>query len=366
MSLPLIQDGKQLVLDIVDDLPPKGRLYARVPVCKSDFQLARDETWWAGVRQGELEPDLGRYQMQVLPGERTNGGLLNGYAIELASPAGTFQRRFNIRSLSNVAQRAVLELLKDQSVELGDNYNYYLTTLPADTTQTIESDGNSRFRVQHASLSIETAKLADFTAHSEPYNGVSELPDETDDPPMPIFVNREAWRESREQAFRGGENESAALFSGRLFRDTESSEVFLCLEACLEAAHAVEDKISVTFTGETWSRARQLLELRRRRLNRPNEIVVASVHRHPFLPAADANGRRKCDVCSVAKYCSRSTAVPSADDFEWHRSVFAGQPWGTLLIWGYNAREEEDFRCYGLRNASFAERSIRILNEDFA
>ncbi len=110
--------------------------------------------------------------------------------------------------------------------------------------------------------------------------------------------------------------------------------------------------------------ARNLLEIRRRRLNRPHEIIVGSVHRHPFLPTADANGNRMCADCSVAKYCSRSTAVPSTDDFEWNRSVFSGQPYSLLLIWGYNAREEEDFRVYGLENASLKERTIQLLTED--
>lgn len=361
MPTPLIQNGKQIVLDVVDDMPPKGRLYARVPVRYSDFQLARDETWWSGVRKGQLELDLSRYQLQVLPGRETDG-LLDGYTVELACNGESFSRHFNIRSLSNVAERAVVELVKEQAIELGDNYKYYLSTVEAVEAQAEPPDG-SKYHVRSEPLSVDSGKLADFLEQSEPFVGVSEPADDSDEPDMPIFVADEAWQDSREQAFRGGENESAALFSGRLFRDTDSPEVFLCLEACLEAAHAVEEKTSVTFTGETWARARKLLAVRRRRLNRPHEIVVASVHRHPFLPAADANGRRMCDVCSVAKYCSRSTALPSTDDFQWHRSVFAGQPWGTLLIWGYNAREQEDFRCYGLKNASFNQRSIRILKE---
>jgi hypothetical protein len=34
------------------------------------------------------------------------------------------------------------------------------------------------------------------------------------------------------------------------------------------------------------------------------------------------------------------------------------------LIWGYNAREEEDFRLYGLENASFKQRTIRRLKDE--
>ena len=68
-----------------------------------------------------------------------------------------------------------------------------------------------------------------------------------------------------------------------------------------------------------------------------------------------------CDACTTATYCSRTTAQPSGADFQWHRSVFVGQPWTTLLIWGYNAREQEEFRLYGIENALFKERTIRLL-----
>jgi hypothetical protein len=70
-----------------------------------------------------------------------------------------------------------------------------------------------------------------------------------------------------------------------------------------------------------------------------------------------------CAACEAARYCNRSTAVPSADDFEWHRSVFSGQPWGTLAIWGFNAREQDDWRFFGLEGGALRERSLRKLKE---
>jgi hypothetical protein len=210
-------------------------------------------------------------------------------------------------------------------------------------------------------LLFEEAPLADFLAASSPLHGASESAEAHEDCPMPIFTTSEAWEEGRQHAFRGGDNESGALFSGRLFRDTASPEVFVCFEACLEARHAVEEKLSVTFTGATWANARDLLAQRRRRLNRPGELFVASVHRHPFLPGTDANGRRQCDVCAQRERCTQTTAVASADDFQFHRSVFAGQPWATLLIWGYTAREEPDFQLFGVQEAQFQRRPLRLL-----
>jgi len=367
------QNNEQLAVDIVDNLATESRgnqatltaqLVARVPLEYPDFHLARDEAWWWGVRTGRLAPDLDSHAMRIIPGKDTGEGMLNGYYVELTFGDTSYRRRFTNKSMSSVANRKILELAKDEQSEakIGDQFSYYLTTIPADEDQ----PGNVPMRAQSCRepLVLQDASLKEHLAASEYLTGVSEPPHEPDDAPMPIFVTQDVWDESKEQAHRGGEQESAALFSGRLFRDTDSPEVFLRLDACLEAAHAHEEKLAVTFTGETWAHARNLLEVRRKRLRRPHEIIVGSVHRHPFPPAADSSGNRKCEACSIAKYCSRSTAVPSTDDFEWHRSVFSGQPYTTLLIWGYNARDEEDFRVYGLENATFQERTIRLLKHE--
>jgi hypothetical protein len=63
----------------------------------------------------------------------------------------------------------------------------------------------------------------------------------------------------------------------------------------------------------------------------------------------------------VAKICSRTTAVASVADLEWHQSVFTGQPWAVLTIWGFNAREKDDWRTYGLNEAVLQPRTIRRL-----
>jgi len=364
--------NRRLVLEIINqpknkDIKPESlanQLIARVDLSYVDFLLARDETWWTGLRAGRLTPDLDTHSMRVIPGSDTGMGMLDGYVIELTNENRSYSRAFTNRSLANVANRKILEVSKENEdlSSVQDQYSYYIAAMPGDDHGDHSDNLSMNVKSCREPLQFEHAPLADFMANSDILQGVAEQPLEPKNAPMQIFVTQEVWEESKKHAFRGGECESAALFSGRLFRDTDSHEVFLRIDACLEAEHAVEEKLAVTFTGETWAHARKLLDIRRRRLNRPNEIIVGSVHRHPFLPSADADGNRKCEACSIAKYCSRSTAVPSTDDFEWHRSVFSGQPFGILLIWGYNAREEEEFRLYGLENATFKERTLRLLN----
>ena len=358
MSKRVIEQGRELVLEIVE--PEVERLLARVPLQHADFNLARDETWWWGVRSGKLEIGLDRYAMRIRTDKQDGAGRCVGYAVEIVGEGQSYQRRFPVQSMSDVAQRKVVELIGQKAMQLGETFHYHLRTIPFESARNDDSPPQSKATIPVPCC--ESASLADFLAGSEPIVGVGDPPEPWQEAAAEIFVTEDVWQEGRQLAHRGGKNESAALFSGRLFRDTQSPELFIVWDACLEAEQAMEGEYSVTFTGETWARAREMLDFRRKRIN-PNEIICASVHRHPWYPEADAAGCRMCETCAAAKHCGRTTARPSTADFEWHRSVFVGQPWATLLIWGYNAREEEDFRLYGLQNASFKERTIRVLKD---
>jgi hypothetical protein len=358
----LTADGNQLVLELADKSPPDGQMLARIPLSHhhSDIQAARDDAFWLGVRAGRLEPELSLYHCQVRPGDR-KGYVIDGFWIELGNESGSFRRHYPTTVMANLARQKVLELREAQVVSTGETYRFYLTTCPAtpaSSTDSLPLSGTSR----SPRLQLEPADLQAFLAASQPLSGSSSLPAEASAAPMPVFVTRDVWQEGRLHAHAGGTQESAALFSGRLFRDRRSPEVFACFEACLEVCHALQDDKSVTFTGDTWSHARHLLSQRRQRLGRPHEVMLASVHRHPWLPGVDERGSRTCDACAERATCSRTTAIASADDIQFHRSVFAGQPWATLVVWGYTAREEEDFRVYGLRNGALEPRSVRVLS----
>ena len=96
----------------------------------------------------------------------------------------------------------------------------------------------------------------------------------------------------------------------------------------------------------------------------PHELMAGSVHGHNFVPEADANGNRMCEACATAKICGRTTAAASQADSQWHQIVFGDYPWATLLIWGFNAREEDDWRLYGLDpSGKLAARTLRLLKD---
>jgi hypothetical protein len=370
--------GEALVLGLIHT-EGDGRLLAREPLTLNDLLLARDETWLAGLSAGVLGPDLSSLSLRVLPGENAGADRLLGYSIELGDNSRSFRRRFSIYSLAPVARRAARALLKQQEqakepsataeeetdpfAENGE-FSYFLTAVPAEHEEPPQEPGEG-MRVTRRSepLVFEPAALGEFLQKSELLTGSSAVEEKQAEESLPVFVSREVWDEGHELARAGGEKESAAVWTGRLLRDTQSPRIFVVLDACIKAEHAAEEKYKVTFSGDTWARVRELLDLRRRRLGRPNERILGSVHGHNFLPSADEHGRRMCRDCLAAQVCSRTTAAASADDLDWHRAVFIGQPWALLLVWGHNAREQEDWRLYGLANATLTPRTIRLLKE---
>ena len=104
-------DGRELALELFASEQEERRIMARVSLELSDFQPARDETWWHGVRAGALEPRLEMHELHILPGEEVSAGRMQGYTIELQDSPRRFRHAFSIHSLHSVAQRKMLELI---------------------------------------------------------------------------------------------------------------------------------------------------------------------------------------------------------------------------------------------------------------
>lgn len=359
MAAVRLDDGKTLAVGILGRKNGDERLLAREVVTSADLVPARDETWLRGLQTGALGTDLARLHLRVLPGANEDGQRLGSYFVELRDGDRSFRRSFSIASLTSVARRAVLRLAESKSIDAEEDYHFFLTTLADDEGAAPEA---AKPRATHRldPPQLESARLVDFLDHSQLLSG-SPDPEE-DTVHAPLFVSADVWEQGHAQARRGGMRESAAVWTGRLFRDTDSPAVFMVLEACIEAEHADEEPLAVTFSGETWARVREVLELRRRRLNRPFERILGAVHGHNFKSEADDQGKPPCAACPTAKVCGRTTAVLSAADLAWHRAVFAAQPWAVSLVWGYSARGE-DWRMYGLADAILAPRPVYLLSE---
>lgn len=337
------------------------------PVGLEDIRLARDSTWLDGLRAGVLPSDFTTVNTRLLAGDTGGKDRLKNFRLELHHDAAAFRRQFPISALSHVARRAEDHLRAQQILSDDAEASYFVTTRPVQETEHHpDATAEPRVKVRSEPLVLEPAPLDDYLDRSEILHG-PELRSQEPDPgatiegELPVFVPADVWETGRALARRGHEMESAGVWVGRLMCDTRSPEIFLHIDECLPADHATEEKYSVEFSGDTWGDVRSRLKQRRRRLNRPHERIVGSVHGHNFGPQPDAHGRMTCDSCQLLMVCSRTTAVASEDDFRWHQMVFAGQPWAILTVYGWNARESEEVRCYGLRDARMMPRTVRIL-----
>jgi hypothetical protein len=364
MKPATLSNGELLAVDLFSKAED-AKLLGREVVTPDDLALARDETWREALRVGKLdERDPCEFAMRVLPGKIAKNGRMEEYLVELSDGDDVYQRRFTIYSLAPVARRRAAALLEAETLPEDGAYHFGLSSVPRSLRENGEGQVKPGAKViRHSEpLVLEETPLADYLGRSEPVPCETAEPQEENEPPMPVFFSPGVWESAIQCARRGGENESGGVLTGRLLRDSASPEIFLIVDACIEAEFADEQKLSVTFSGESWAKIREVLRFRRKRMNRPHERILGAVHGHNFLPSANADGVRMCEACAAAKYCGRTTAAASTDDFHWHASVFGGgQPWAISVIWGYNARGEDDWRLYHLSDASLTARNARRL-----
>ena len=369
MAAVQLNSGEELVVEVLDD---DNCLLARTPVRAADLCLARDETWREGMRTGVLSPrPPSEFHLDILPGRWSSGGI-KGFTLRLHESGRNYGRKFSVYTLAPVARRTIAELRAQDRLPRSAQYRYRLNGVgPAARPESPQQVGDSplgstlpaaNVRKRTESVVGGEAPLHEFYAGSQLMpRPTSPLETETDDPPMPAFISAAVWDQAFQLARRGGRRESAAVLTGRLLRDTESPEIFLVVDACIEAEYADQSEASVTFSGETWARVREVLALRRKRLRSPAERMIGVVHGHNFLPGADEDGNRMCSRCPEVAHCNQTTAVASQADLEWFAAVFSGQPWALSLIHGYTAREEDDWRLYHLADGTLAPRTIRRL-----
>lgn len=341
----------------------------------SDLLAAKAETWLHGMRTDCLSTDLAACRMTLAPGAQ-EGGRLQDYVVELDDGSRSYRQTFSIYSLKSVAQRASVRLTNENVFRSDDQVLYYLpATDPGRAAGGFAPDGpldgaaaeGVQVRSCSPPLVIEEASLAPFLAASEPleagWTGSTFTAEQEERLYIPAFVFDDVWAQGLQCARRGEDLESAGMWVGRLLRDRESRELFLVIDGCIEARHeAVEKRYSVELSGETWNAIRGVLEQRRRRLGRPNEILLGSVHGHNFLPGVEEGNGSSCATCPKAAECTQTTATASAFDLDWHHCVFSNQPWAILGVWGYNVRGEEVWQMYGLADGTLLPRSIRVLS----
>jgi hypothetical protein len=209
-----------------------------------------------------------------------------------------------VRYFARAAREAASGLVDQGRLATGDRFLYRLLGFQAEP-RPAPAGPCHRARAGVTRISVQAGSLGPLLqrASAETSEGA-----EAD---LPAFVPAPVLDE---MAWHTGENagrETGGILAGYLRRDGERARLFLEVTAQIPAPHTESDQSKLTFTADTWTEVRSVLELRRRR-----ELMLGWWHSHPV--------REWCKQCPEERQrvCALADGFLSDHDRLLHRAVF--------------------------------------------
>jgi hypothetical protein len=325
-----------------------GTWFPGEPIPDAYLQPARDEAVFRSQRKGLTGPaaDQARIAEEPIFGD-AGGGQVAGLRILAGADDRQVQAEFGLDLFAPAARRQAARLADQGQLPADARFLYRVFAGPAEAPADPPGLDGVTATVSRRPLPLLDGRLADWRAAATP---VGPVDDELD---HPLFITDRALELSREYSRKPGENEGGALLVGRLYRQAgPEPEIFAVLDGAIEARHAENQPLSLDLTAATFAYFDLQLERRRTRLGRVHEVALAFAHAHNFLPAAPED-RQRCGECHLRASCPFSSSFYSSRDAEFHRALFARQPYAVGLVWGYQhaddgGRREDDLRVYCL------------------
>jgi proteasome lid subunit RPN8/RPN11 len=271
-----------------------------------DFEPAREWSFFLGLQDEKLSPEAACRPASVIPLWHDGLGepYVRGFRVEIGADSSMpFSVEFDTEYFRPLAFRASSEFVQEGLLEAAGTFQYVACAFP----EPPKAAARSFFaRELPAPLPIREGALADFLPRSSPDHTFSEP-----SLAMPVFLPSHVLEETEELASRAGENETGGILIGHLCRDAERRLLFVEVTAQVSARHVRADSESLTFTAQTWTDVRAVLELRR-----SAELMVGWWHSHPV--------RLWCAKCPIErqKICRLSRDFLSEQDRRLHRTIF--------------------------------------------
>jgi hypothetical protein len=171
---------------------------------------------------------------------------------------------------------------------------------------------------------------------------------------LPVFLPERVIEEAREVSRGSDACETGGILLGHLFRDPATRDLFAVASAQIPAAATQASATRLTFTSDTWARARE--EMRRRGWH---EIMLGWWHSHPQ--------REWCRTCPPEKKtgCRALAGFFSAEDQLLHRTAFP-RPYAVAVVITETADDTQVLSLYGWRRGRIEARGCRVLPSTFA
>lgn len=347
-----------------------------------DLEDCLAEAWFdACLRRGSPEVAFEDVELELRPAwsDRDGRRYCVGFTLDRAGPAPSasparggsrapvVRPTFPRTVLEPVALRAASRLVAAGVLAADDRIHYELRAEAA-SEPSPERRSSSAVRVaaggRRTPLELLRAPVTPLLARAELRLVSGGVPIESGDHGhFPVFYTRGAHERAERVARKGGAQsppvETGGLLVGPLCLCPDTGEVFAVVVDVIEAAHAEETKYSLTFSGETWDRIQAVMRARRGNPDTRSHRILGQTHGHSFLPL---DGAPPCEHCFEQEWCPRNTAFMSAEDLQFCRAVFRGEPWQLSHVFGLNARGEEVEAFFGQRGGELVPRGYRILD----
>ncbi|MBP8128801.1 MAG: Mov34/MPN/PAD-1 family protein [Candidatus Hydrogenedentes bacterium] len=238
-----------------------------------------------------------------------------------------------------LAEAASGQLVKKGLLQEGDTFHYRVSARQKNGE---DAAGNRRILLREAGapLAVHAGSLAAYLTRA-----TVSGPDAADD--IPVFFPTAVLDRIGALVRAAGPCETGGMLLGRLCRDEAASELFAEVTAQLPALHTEADSASLTFTGETWSAARDAIRLRG-----DTEILLGWYHSHPAKEWCKDCPPEKRRVCSLECFFS-------AADRQVHQTLFP-HCYSIALV-ATDGQRGLRYDLYGWRRTQIVQRGYHTL-----
>ena len=323
----------------------------REPLPQREFDRAVFATYFEALQQGRIDeycPQLDHSLIEPLLVTGAEPGRTHGFRVSFELPSGTHEADYGLGYFAARAGRRQAALVREKTLSPEASVTYQLDTYCDDLD---ESSGRIPFTLGEASISVpirdgRLAELGDVTAWDE---------SEATDPP--VVIARPLIDEMLEATRAAPEQEIGGILLGHVRREPSTAELFLQVTEWVSCAGTTDaTALSVTFTPESFRRARDLIRLRDQ-----GEIIIGWQHSHPM---------RLCAECPlpIAQQCISKVLFYSQDDVQLMETTFP-QPFQLGLLTAVEPRLDAALghppvRLFGWRHAEIQPRGFLVAKDE--
>jgi hypothetical protein len=347
-------------LEVALQLKQSSPEVRRETVTEDDLADAKSEAWFHGcLRQGYPQQKLEDVPMRLCSVQSKEAGSWAGFGIEVTCPGGeTHRREFALHSLQSAAARAAQRLIAEGVLRQNDLYYYKLfaTPHPPGKFENPKVSGPFAMTTQARPLVSLAVPLATLAA-------VADRIGNTANDTYPVFYTEKAFRMAERYARKGAQStppvETGAVLLGSLCSCPESGEFFCVIADVLEARETEPTMFSLFYSSTSWAQIQAVVRARQAQPATCSQRIVGQAHGHNFRPSTEP----PCEECGKVGDCSRTSVFVSANDLNWSKAVFSGQPWQLCHIFGFDARGNHQHGLFGLSGGFLVQRGFHLIPE---